>query len=80
MLPSSTLIKITIDTPSYFKTVEKMTCDIFFDGVLVNNLINSTISSNETISLEITENDKKVKLLGVSSNLNVKEFLSQILR
>ena len=44
VLPSSTSIKITIDTPSYFKTVEKMTCDIFFDGVLVNNLINSTIS------------------------------------
>jgi len=80
VLPSSSSIRINIDTPSYFKTLEKMTCDIFFDGVLVNNLINNSIKSSDPISLEISENDRKVKLLGVSSDLNVREFLSQILR
>ena len=80
VLPSKSSINISIDTPTYFKTTEKMTCDIFFDGVLVNDFLEKSINRNKSISLEIKTNDKKVSLLGVSSNLNVREFLSQILR
>ena len=80
VLPSNNLIKVNIDTPTSFKTKDKMTCDIFFDGVLVNDLLEISVGRNEPVSLEVIKNHNKVKLLGVSGNLNVREFLSQILR
>ena len=78
VLPSSTSITISIDTPKYYITSDQAKYDIFFDGVLVNNYPKND-NVNET-TFEIIENETKAKILGISNNANVSEFLSQILR
>ena len=78
VLPSSALIKIGIGTPKYYKSIGEAKYDIFFDGVVVNELLKIK-DSNETL-LDIKQNDRKVNILGVSNEVNISEFLSQILR
>ncbi len=75
VLPSSTDINIDVDAPQYSKSDRNVNFDVFFDGVLVNNF------SKVTTSLfKITKKDRTVKILGLNNQVNVNEFLSQILR
>ena len=76
VLPSSTDINIDVDTPSYSKSDKNVNFDVFFDGVLVNNL-NDKVN---TSLFNVTKKDRTVKILGLDNQVNVNEFLSQILR
>ena len=78
VLSSNTPISVTVDTPKYYKTSNQPKYDIFFDGVRVNDLPKVDITK-ETL-FKINLNERKVKIMGISNNANVNEFLSQILR
>ena len=78
VLSSSTAVSVTVDTPKYYITSNQPKCDIFFDGVRVKDLPKGDLT-NETL-FEIKLNERKVKVMGISNNANVSEFLSQILR
>ena len=75
VLPSSTDINIDVDAPEYSKSDSNVNFDIFFDGVLVNNFNKVTTSL-----FKITKKDRTGKILGLDNQVNVNEFLSQILR
>ena len=75
VLPSSTDINIDVDAPEYSKSDRNVNFDVFFDGVLVNNFSKATTSL-----FKITKKDRTVKILGLNNQVNVNEFLSQILR
>ena len=78
VLSPNTAVSITVDTPKYYITSNQPKCDIFFDGVRVNGLPKGDLT-NETL-FEIKINERKVKIMGISNNANISEFLSQILR
>ena len=78
VLPSSTSISISIGTPTYYITSIQPKYDIFFDGVLVSEQPKD--QKTHSTLFEIKQNERKAKILGISNNANVSEFLSQILR
>ena len=77
VLSSSTEINIDVDTPKYNKTDKNVNFDVFLDGVLVNNLTNK---NDNTTLFKIVKKDRTAKILGLDNQVNVNEFLSQILR
>ena len=77
VLPSSTEINIGIDTPKYNKAEKDVNFDVFLDGVLVTDLNNK---KDNTTLFKIIKKDRTVKILGLDNQVNVNEFLSQILR
>ena len=79
VVPANSPIKIKIGIPKYLMSERSPNYDIFFDGVLVNHLVDFSDRNTPPI-FEFIQTSKKVRILGLDNRANITEFLSQILR
>ena len=79
VVPAGYPIRVKIGTPKYLMSEISPNYDIFFDGVLVNELISDTDDNTHPI-FEFSQTSRKVRILGLDNRANISEFLSQILR